>query len=128
MLHVSSSGTIRSLRPKVIDFGPCSVFSPGASALDPCAGTGAALHQLTAGTDVAKYAVELDAERAAAAAASGIATVHGNLFDTESRVESFSFLYLNPPYDSEIGSMGNKRMSTCFSSTHSAGWWRAEFS
>jgi 16S rRNA G966 N2-methylase RsmD len=90
------------------------VFSPGASALDPCAGTGAALHQLTRGAEVKKYAVELDAERAAAAAASGIATVHGNLFDTDSRVESFSFLYLNPPYDSEIGSMGNKRMEYLF--------------
>jgi hypothetical protein len=90
------------------------VFPPGASALDPCAGTGAAVHQLTAGADVAKYGVELDAERAAIAAASGIATVHGNLFDTDSRVESFSFLYLNPPYDSEIGSMGNKRMEYLF--------------
>ena len=89
-------------------------FAPGASALDPCAGTGAALHQLTAGAEVEKYAVELDAERAAAAAASGIATVQGNLFDTAGRVESFSFLYLNPPYDAEIGSMGNKRMEYLF--------------
>lgn len=93
---------------------PPLVFSPGASALDPCAGTGAALHQLTRGAEVEKYGVELDAERAAAAAASGIATVHGNLFDTDSRVESFSFLYLNPPYDSAIGSMGNKRMEYLF--------------
>jgi hypothetical protein len=89
-------------------------FAPGASALDPCAGTGEALHQLTAGDGVEKHAVELDTERAAAAAASGIATVHGNLFDTVGRVESFSFLYLNPPYDSEIGSMGNKRMEYLF--------------
>jgi predicted RNA methylase len=85
-------------------------FAPGASALDPCAGTGAALHQLTVGAEVEKHAVELDGERVAVAAASGIATVHGNLFDTVGRVESFSFLYLNPPFDSEIGSMGNKRM------------------
>jgi tRNA1(Val) A37 N6-methylase TrmN6 len=90
------------------------VYTPGASALDPCAGTGAALHQLTKGAEVEKYAVELDAERAAAATASDIITVHGNLFDTESRVENFSFLYLNPPYDSEIGPMGNKRMEYLF--------------
>ncbi|HTF72645.1 MAG TPA: DUF6094 domain-containing protein [Edaphobacter sp.] len=90
------------------------VFSPGTSVLDPCAGSGAALHQLTRGAEVEKFGVELDAERAAAAAASGIVTVHGNLFDTDSRVESFSFLYLNPPYDSEIGSMGNKRMEYLF--------------
>jgi 16S rRNA G966 N2-methylase RsmD len=89
-------------------------FGPEASALDPCAGTGEALHQLTAGAGVEKHAVELDAERAAVAAASGIATIHGNLFDTLGRVESFSFIYLNPPYDSEIGSMGNKRMEYLF--------------
>jgi hypothetical protein len=74
----------------------------------------AALHELTAGARVEKHAVELDAERAAVAAASGIATVHGNLFDTVCRVESFSFLYLNPSYDSEIGFMGNKRMEYLF--------------
>jgi Uncharacterised methyltransferase family (DUF6094) len=55
-------------------------FEPGASAVDPCAGTGAALHQLTEGAEVERHAVELDAARAAAASASGIATVHGNLF------------------------------------------------
>jgi hypothetical protein len=42
------------------------------------------------------------------AAASGIATVHGNLFDTVGRMERFSFLYLNPRYSSEIGSMGEQ--------------------
>ncbi|MCU1249925.1 MAG: Plasmid related protein [Edaphobacter sp.] len=34
------------------------------SVLDPCAGTGAALLQLTDGTNTNRYAVELDAERA----------------------------------------------------------------
>ena len=63
-------------------------FAPGASALDPCAGTGAALHQLTAGAEVEKHAVELNAERAAVAVASGIATVHGNLFDTVTLVHA----------------------------------------
>ena len=89
-------------------------FEPGASAVDPCAGTGAALHQLTEGAAVDKYGVELDAGRAAAASASGIATVHGNLFDTIGKAESFSFLYLNPPYDCEIGSTDNKRMEYLF--------------
>ena len=41
-------------------------FEPGASAVDPCAGTGATLHQLTEGADVDKHGVELDAGRAAA--------------------------------------------------------------
>ena len=60
--------------------------------------------------------MELDAERAAVAAASGIATVHGNLFDT-SAGGKLLFLYLNPRYDSEIGSMGNERMEYLFPST-----------
>src|SRR6201990_2328107 len=89
-------------------------FDAGASAVDPCVGTGAALHQLTEGAEVEKHGVELDAGRAAAASASGIATVHGNLFDTIGKSEIFSFLYLNPPYDSEIGSMDNKRMEYLF--------------
>ena len=84
------------------------------SVLDPCVGTGAALVQLTDGARVSRYAVELDADRALQATAAGIETVHGNLFDTEARVESFSVLYLNPPYDSEVGSMDNKRMEYLF--------------
>jgi hypothetical protein len=90
------------------------VFEDGASAMDPCAGTGAALHQLTLGADVDKHGVESDAGRAAQSAASGITTIHGNLFDTIGKSESFSFLYLNPPYDSEIGSTDNKRMEYLF--------------
>jgi Uncharacterised methyltransferase family (DUF6094) len=89
-------------------------FDPGASAVDPCASTGAALHQLTEGAEVEKHGVELDAGRAAAASASGITTVHGNVLDTIGKSESFSFLYLNPPYDSEIGSVDNKRMEYLF--------------
>jgi type I restriction-modification system DNA methylase subunit len=102
-------------------------FEPGASAVDPCAGTGAALHQLIEGAAVEKYGVELDAGRAATASASGITTVHGNLFDTIGKSESFSFLYLNPPYDSEIGSTDNKRWSTSSSTTRFAGWSRVAF-
>ena len=52
------------------------VFEDGASAADPCAGTGVALHQLTEGADVDKHGVELDAGRAAQSAASGITTIH----------------------------------------------------
>ena len=84
------------------------------SVVDPCIGTGAALHQLTDGAEAEKHGVELDANRAATAAASGIRAIHGDLFNTIAKVESFSFLYLNPPYDSEIGSMGNKRMEFLF--------------
>ena len=66
------------------------------------------------GANVDKYDVELDAGRAAQSAASGITTIHSNLFETIGKAESVSFLYLNPPYDSEIGSAGNKRMEYLF--------------
>jgi len=58
--------------------------------------------------------VELDAERALAASATGIETIQGNTFDAVAKPESFSLLYLNPPYDSEIGSIGNSRMERLF--------------
>jgi predicted RNA methylase len=85
-----------------------------ASVLDPCAGTGAALVQLTDNANTNRYAVELDAERARQANAAGIDTIHANFFDVTARVESFSLLYLNPPYDSEVSSFGNKRMELLF--------------
>ena len=78
------------------------------SAIDPCVGTGAALHLITANLPCRRYGVELDAERAAGAAKSGIEAVQGNLFDAHAKVESFSLLYLNPPYDSEVGTLNNQ--------------------
>ena len=88
--------------------------SEPATAIDPCAGTGAALIQLTENASVVSYGVELDAERARLAKDAGIHTLHANLFDVQARVESFSLLYLNPPYDSEVASFGNKRMEFLF--------------
>ncbi len=84
------------------------------SVLDPCVGGGEALNLLTAGFDCRRYGVELDAERASSASRAGIETTHGNLFDAHAKVESFSLLYLNPPYDSEIGSLNNQRMELLF--------------
>lgn len=86
---------------------PCSV-------LDPCVGTGAALHQITHGSAARLYGVELDAERARRARESAIETIQGNLFDVHSKPARFSLLYLNPPYDSEVGSHHNKRMEFLF--------------
>jgi hypothetical protein len=50
----------------------------------------------------------------AIASANGIETIQGNAFDAIAQPESFSLLYLNPPYDSEIGSIANRRMETVF--------------
>jgi len=80
------------------------------SVVDPCVGTGTALHLLTEGLDCNRYGIELDADRAAAATEQGIATIQGNMFDVHAKVETFSLLCLNPPYDSEIGPMCNQRM------------------
>jgi tRNA1(Val) A37 N6-methylase TrmN6 len=84
------------------------------SALDPCCGTGAALHALTGGSNTTLYGVELDANRAVSAKESGIQTIQGNVFDVRARVERLSFLYLNPPYDFEVGPRSNERMEKLF--------------
>jgi Uncharacterised methyltransferase family (DUF6094) len=84
------------------------------SALDPCCGTGAALHALTTDSQTTLYGVELDANRAISAKESGIQTIQGNVFDVRARVERLSFLYLNPPYDFEVGPLANQRMEKLF--------------
>jgi hypothetical protein len=85
-----------------------------ATVLDPCAGAGAALKAITKNSNSLLYGVELDANRAESAQAVGIPTIHGNIFDVRCRVERLSLLYLNPPYDFEIGPVGNKRMEKLF--------------
>jgi len=89
-------------------------FTGPASVIDPCVGQGTALHLVTSDAPVRRYGVELDAERARIANANGIDTIQGNAFDALARPESFSLLYLNPPYDSEIGSIANRRMEAVF--------------
>jgi tRNA1(Val) A37 N6-methylase TrmN6 len=100
-------------------------FPQPASVIDPCVGQGTALQLVTSDAEVRRYGVELDAERARIAAASGIATIQGNAFDAIARPESFSLLYLNPPYDSEIGSIANRRMEAVFLE-HTYRWLRTE--
>jgi hypothetical protein len=89
-------------------------YTQPASVIDPCVGQGAALNLITSRAPVRRYGVELDAERACVARASGIETIQGNTFDAIAKPESFSLLYLNPPYDSEIGSVANRRMEGIF--------------
>ena len=89
-------------------------FAGPASVIDPCVGQGTALHLVASDAQVRRYGVELDAERARIASANGIETIQGNAFDAIARPESFSLLYLNPPYDSEIGSITNRRMEAVF--------------
>ncbi len=85
-----------------------------ASILDPCAGTGAALCNLSEGVAVRRCGIELDAFRAEAARKVLDEVIQGSAFDTHAPVESFSLLYLNPPYDFEIGEGKNQRMERLF--------------
>ena len=89
-------------------------FTGTASVVDPCVGQGTALEIVTQGAEVRRCGVELDAERALIAQSKGIETIQGNAFDAVAKPESFSLLYLNPPYDSEIGLVANNRMERLF--------------
>jgi SAM-dependent methyltransferase len=83
-------------------------------ALDPCVGEGLAFAEIASGEKVLRYGVELDAGRAEQARAKGIDTIHGNCFDVQCPAESFSLIYLNPPYDFEIGEEKSQRMEKLF--------------
>ncbi|MGH9685519.1 MAG: DUF6094 domain-containing protein [Candidatus Acidiferrales bacterium] len=83
-------------------------------ALDPCVGDGGAFAQITSDKGVLRYGVELDAGRAEQARNKDIEVIHGNCFDVQCPVESFSLIYLNPPYDFEIGEERSQRMERLF--------------
>lgn len=89
-------------------------YSQPSSVIDPCVGQGTALQTITEDASARLYGVELDAERARIASSKGIETIQGNTFDAIVHSESFSLLYLNPPYDSEIGSIANRRTEAMF--------------
>lgn len=89
-------------------------FSGLCSVVDPCAGRGTALNLITARVPVVRFGVELDTRRAEEAAEAGIRMIQGNAFDAHAKAESFSMLYLNPPYDSEINLTGNRRLERLF--------------
>src|SRR5271157_3283881 len=88
--------------------------APPYAAIEPCAGDGTALIEITKDTAAGLAGIELDADRAATAAQKGIATVHGSTFECRVLAETCSLLYLNPPYDCEFGPHSNKRMELVF--------------
>jgi 16S rRNA G966 N2-methylase RsmD len=83
-------------------------------AIDPCVGAGASFAEITSDKGVLRYGVELDAGRAEQARSKGIEVIHGNCFDVQCPVESFSLIYLNPPYDFEISEEKPQRMEELF--------------
>src|SRR5713226_6505356 len=82
--------------------------------LDPCVGDGAAFAEIASDKQVPRYGVELDAGRAEQARSKGVDVIHGNCFDVQCPVESFSLIYLNPPYDFEISEQKSQRMEKLF--------------
>src|SRR6266480_3327877 len=77
-------------------------------------GMGAAFAEIASDKQVLRYGVELDAGRAEQARSKGVDVIHGNCFDVQCPVESFSLIYLNPPYDFEIGEEKSQRMEKLF--------------
>ena len=89
-------------------------FPPTCAALDPCAGTGRALKRITEASGTRLYGVELDAYRAQEASQRLDQVIQGSVFEAHSPVESYSLLYLNPPYDDEIHEGGTRRSEAVF--------------
>ena len=92
------------------------------SVLDPCAGIGAAIRQLTDDANTNRYAVELDAERARLAEESGIETIHANIIDVHAKVESFlCCISILPTIRRSVPSTTSE-WSCCFCGVPFAGW------
>ncbi len=89
-------------------------FPAHCSALDPCIGEGGAFAEVTNEARVTRYGIELEAQRALLARSLADEIIHGNCFDVQCPVESFSLIYLNPPYDFEIAQERSERMERLF--------------
>ena len=92
----------------------CLKFSAKFSALDPCVGDGRAFAHLVKGNEAYRYGVEIDANRAEQAMNLGIDTLQADTMDVRCPAEIFSLLYLNPPYDLEVGQTNNQRLELVF--------------
>ncbi len=89
-------------------------FPPECAVLDPCAGTSAALQLITRDARARRYGMELDSFRALEAGRILEEVLQGSVFDCHCPVESYSMLYLNPPYDDEVSEGHNRRMESVF--------------
>lgn len=92
----------------------CLSFPAEFSAIDPCVGDGAAFAYLLRETPARRYGIEIDANRAEQAKSVGVDTLHADTMDVRCPPESFSLLYLNPPYDREAGPTNNQRLELVF--------------
>ena len=92
----------------------CLTFALEFSALDPCVGDGVAFTSLLRGARGYRYGIEVDANRAEQARELGIDSLHANTMDVRCPAEAVSLLYLNPPYDLEVGQTNNQRLELVF--------------
>jgi predicted RNA methylase len=69
--------------------------------LDPCCGTGEPAAEIAGAAECEAYGVEIHSGRAQSARSVLKKVIAGNLFTVTARHESFSVLFLNPPYDFE---------------------------
>lgn len=92
----------------------CLSLNSEFSALDPCVGDGVAFTHLLRETRARRYGIEIDANRAEQAKSLGVDTLHADTMDVRCPQESLSLLYLNPPYDREIGPANNQRLELVF--------------
>jgi SAM-dependent methyltransferase len=84
------------------------------AALDRCIGDGGAFATIASDDLALRYGIELDAHRAEQARQAAQQVIQGDACDVHCPVESFSLLYLNPPYDFECGVGQNRRMEQIF--------------
>lgn len=84
------------------------------AALDPCVGDGLAFTRLLKSSKAHGYGIEIDAYRAEQAAQLGLQVIQADALTVRCPVESISLLYLNPPYDFEVGHQENKRLELVF--------------
>jgi hypothetical protein len=80
-----------------------------------------AFEGITTGAAVLRYGIELDAYRAEQARQRIPNIVQGNTLEVQCPVESFGFLYLNPPYDWTLGPADSRRTEQSFLS-HTYRW------
>jgi hypothetical protein len=92
----------------------CLTFAPEFSAVDPCVGDGVAFTCLLRGARGYRYGIEVDANRAEQTRGLGIDSLHANTMDVRCPAEAVSLLYLNPPYDLEVGQTNNQRLELVF--------------
>jgi SAM-dependent methyltransferase len=91
------------------------------AALDPCIGDGGAFAIIASDALALRYGIELDSYRAERARQTTPQVIQGDACNVHCPVESFSLLYLNPPYDFECGEGQNRRMEQIFLE-HSYRW------